>query len=193
MKASDLFGDVKELSGYKFRYFITSTGLVFSFSTGEIKQLKPTLRGKTRNQYLFVRFEKDGKYLNLPVHKLVADNFLGSKPSPNHVVNHKDGNKQNNHSDNLEWVTISENTRHAYLNGMAGGRKHGSYKGPVCAEYKNGFGFVFFDNAQAIDAGFNPKSIRDAISNPNKRLFGFKFCRLNEMTQLRGNSNGGAV
>jgi hypothetical protein len=33
-------------------------------------------------------------------------------------VNHKDGNTLNNHSDNLEWVTKSENMKHAYEQGL---------------------------------------------------------------------------
>ena len=31
-------------------------------------------------------------------------------------VNHKDGNKQNNNANNLEWCTKSENTTHSYIN-----------------------------------------------------------------------------
>lgn len=45
-------------------------------------------------------------------HRLVANYFL-EKPSSQHVVNHNDGNKLNNHVSNLEWVTSSENRLHA--------------------------------------------------------------------------------
>ncbi|ENG7823813.1 HNH endonuclease, partial [Salmonella enterica] len=103
---------------------------------------------------------------------------------------HKDGNKQNNDASNLEWTTIAGNTQHAYRTGLAGGRKHGSYKGPVCAENEEGFGYVFFDSKQAIEAGFNPNSIRDAVVKPWKKLFGFYFSRINNTGQLR---KGGAA
>lgn len=89
-----LFGDVKEIFGFKYRYFITSRGLIFSLSSGELKQLNPTMRGKNRNQYLFVRLELEGKLKGVNIHRLVAENFLGPKPSDEHVINHKDGNKQ---------------------------------------------------------------------------------------------------
>lgn len=51
------------------------------------------------------------------VHAHVAELFIpnpGNKP----VVNHIDGNKRNPHADNLEWVTYSENTKHAYALGL---------------------------------------------------------------------------
>ncbi|HFZ2065233.1 TPA: HNH endonuclease signature motif containing protein, partial [Enterobacter cloacae] len=180
-----LFGDVKEIFGFKYRYFITSKGLIFSLASGELKQLNPTMRGKNRNQYLFVRLELEGKLKGVNIHRLVAENFLGPKPSGEHVINHKDGNKHNNDVSNLEWTTVAGNTQHAYRTGLAGGRKHGSYKGPVCAENEEGFGYVFFDSKQAIDAGFNPNSIRDAVVNPWKKVFGFYFSRINTEVQLR--------
>ncbi|EAN1302314.1 HNH endonuclease [Salmonella enterica] len=182
---ADLFGDVKEIFGFKYRYFITSKGLIFSLASGELKQLNPTMRGKNRNQYLFVRLELGGKLKNMNIHRLVAENFLGPKPYDEHVINHKDGNKQNNEVSNLEWTTIAGNTQHAYRTGLAGGRKHGSYKGPVCAENEEGFGYVFFDSKQAIEAGFNPNSIRDAVVKPWKKVFGFYFSRINTEFQLR--------
>lgn len=52
------------------------------------------------------------------IHILVAEAFLGPRPSSKHEVNHKDGNKQNFCVDNLEWVIASENCRHAYRIGL---------------------------------------------------------------------------
>ena len=47
------------------------------------------------------------------VHRLVAKAFHPETYSENLVVNHIDGNKQNNFANNLEWVTQQENIKHA--------------------------------------------------------------------------------
>jgi lambda repressor-like predicted transcriptional regulator len=56
------------------------------------------------------------------VHVLVAEAFLGPKPTPTYEVNHVvDGDKQNNRSWNLEWATHGGNIRHAFRKGLAKG------------------------------------------------------------------------
>ena len=49
------------------------------------------------------------------VSRLIAQTFgiLPKGDLKNYVVNHKDGNTENNHIDNLEWITHSENSYHA--------------------------------------------------------------------------------
>ena len=48
------------------------------------------------------------------VHRLVAKAWLASTWFEGAEVNHRDGNKRNNHISNLEWVTRQENELHSY-------------------------------------------------------------------------------
>lgn len=56
--------------------------------------------------------------IHTPIHKSVATTFIGPKPSHTHQVNHKNGVKWDNRVENLEWVTPSENMRHAHDTGL---------------------------------------------------------------------------
>lgn len=72
---------------------------------------------RLKNGYMKVHTTIDGKVRNFLVHRLVAMQYI---PNPDNkpFVNHKDGNKENNHVDNLEWSTVKENMEHASETGL---------------------------------------------------------------------------
>lgn len=100
MKAK--FKDIPSAPGYQ----VTPCGKVKS-PRGKI--LSPYL---SSSGYEFLGVTIDGKRKNQSVHRLVVEAFSGSIPE-GMWVNHKDGNKQNNHVDNLEITTPSNNHLHA--------------------------------------------------------------------------------
>lgn len=65
-----------------------------------------------KDGYIFVTLH--GK--QIPLHRLIAKCFHADTYADSLVVNHIDGNKQNNFADNLEWATQQENIRHSYDN-----------------------------------------------------------------------------
>ena len=77
------------------------------------------LKGWNKNGYMWVDLclGKLDKVKRESIHRLMVINYL---PNPNNLteVNHKDGNKLNNSLTNLEWCTPSENTQHAWDNGL---------------------------------------------------------------------------
>jgi len=54
---------------------------------------------------------------NFYVHKVIAHCFLGVRPN-DFTINHKDGNKKNNHFSNLEYISSSDNYKHALDNNL---------------------------------------------------------------------------
>lgn len=77
--------------------------------------------------WLKVELWKNGQRKNFKVHRLVALTFIPN-PENKPAINHIDGNKQNNHTSNLEWVTNQENTDHAKVNNLMWFQKE-SYAG----------------------------------------------------------------
>lgn len=97
----------KQIQNYE-NYYIYDNGDVLNENTGKI--LKGSIN---EGGYKYYRLSKDTQKKMFYAHRLVAEAFLPNKNNLP-VVNHKDGNKLNNNLDNLEWVTYSENTQHAY-------------------------------------------------------------------------------
>lgn len=72
---------------------------------------------KTRNGYLEVSVVIGEKRIKMRVHRLVAFAFVDGYEK-DLSVNHIDGNKLNNSPSNLEWVTLSRNSKHQWETGL---------------------------------------------------------------------------
>ena len=88
-------------------YEISNCGSVRNKITSRI--LKSTLV----NGYLAIGLRTNNKKTTTFVHRIVATHFMVC-PDETFVVNHKDGIKTNNVIENLEWVSQSDNIKHAY-------------------------------------------------------------------------------
>jgi len=112
----------ESIKGFEGLYEISDQGRVKSLGKG--KSTNPNnciARGlklkTTTNGYINCKLLNKGKAHHLLVHRLVALHFIDN-PDKKKEVNHKDGDKTNNCIENLEWVTSSENQKHAYLLGL---------------------------------------------------------------------------
>jgi hypothetical protein len=99
----------KEIPNYK-NYYVSNDGRICSFKETYNKYalLTPYLNSKIGRYYVKIKDK------NLSVHRLVALCFVDGRTEEKNTVNHKDGNPLNNHHTNLEWVSQSENNKHAY-------------------------------------------------------------------------------
>ena len=108
----EIFKPVYIINGEKTKYMVSDYGNVYSKITDRLLTLSLNDAG-----YYRVNLTHNGKVYMKRVHILVATAFI-----PNYdnklTVNHKDGDKINNHVDNLEWATYAENTQHAFKTGL---------------------------------------------------------------------------
>ena len=169
----------KDIKGYEGLYQISNLGRVWSIKSQ--KCLKPQIKCEYENVNLY---SKNGKMKTERVHRLVALMFC-NKAEGCTVVNHIDGNKRNNRAENLEWVTVSENTKHAYNNNL-GHMKETQLKAArmgaaksiyTISVYKDGDCVgVFYGKEKAAQAlGINAKTIYNCIHENRKTRDGYSF------------------
>ncbi len=97
-------------------YYISENGNVYRLLK-EGKWLKKKLQ-TLPSGYVYCGIKFENKIITKRVHVIVAKEFISNIDNLP-TVNHIDGNKQNNKVSNLQWCTVSENTQHAYDNGLA--------------------------------------------------------------------------
>lgn len=116
----------KEIVGFEGYYEISNLGRIRSLDRKVIgrgnkyRPIKSKIKNPTKDKDGYLRvylFKNNQKHLSRGVHQLVAVAFVDN-PYLKKVVNHKDGDKNNNYFSNLEWVTAFENEKHAQENGL---------------------------------------------------------------------------
>lgn len=123
----------RDVKGYEGEFSVSNLGRIKSLSrnipahtrcgnpTQRVSKDKIMRLGISNCGYQLVIFGNKG----FSVHRLVAIAFIDN-PDNLPEVNHIDGCKTNNYADNLEWLTSSENSLHAYETGLAGRGAEGS-------------------------------------------------------------------
>lgn len=123
-------------NGEKTDYSISSDGQVRKDTINRI------LSQSSQQDYKFVTLLIKGSQKRMRVHRLVAETFI-ENPNNKPYVNHIDGNRANNHVENLEWVTPSENTQHAVKTGLI----HNGRKRAVIQYNLDGIQMATFESA----------------------------------------------
>ena len=100
----------KDIDGFNGFYQVSNLGEVRS--RNGVRSLSFTKDG-----YVKVRLNCEGKDKTSRVHRLVAEAFIDN-PNGYDTVNHIDGDKTNNKVSNLEWTDRSGQMNHAYRLGL---------------------------------------------------------------------------
>lgn len=102
--------EYKKLEGFDYEYFVTKDGRVWT--NNRKNGIERFMKQYVMDGYLNVGLRKEGKQKKFRVHRLVAQAFIPN-PEGKPYINHIDGNRKNNHVENLEWCTQKENVYHA--------------------------------------------------------------------------------
>jgi hypothetical protein len=94
------------------RYYISKCGKILSNNYNKTRKIK-LMSPQNRLGYYSIRLYKNKNSRYYQVHRLVAETFI-SNPKNKPQVNHKNSIRNDNRIENLEWVSNSENQKHAY-------------------------------------------------------------------------------
>lgn len=124
----------KDIKGFEGKYQISNCGRVKSLKRSGRKLEKILILTLGKRGYWTIGLYNKQKVKRRPIHRLIAETFIPN-PLNKREVNHKDSDKLNNKIENLEWVTPSENSKHAVKS--LGSKKFFHVRGAYKIMYKN--------------------------------------------------------
>ena len=184
----------KEVIGSAGRYKVSNYGDVMCVKPQHKKEpflMKPCFN---RDGYSRLCLVINGKPKNVYIHQLVARMFIPN-PMLYREINHKDGNKQNNCVENLEWCTRSDNMIHAFAMGLKYNKLGAeSPLAKKCYQYDMKGNFIReWGSITDVAIRFNDVTgnVSAACSGKYKTFHGFIWSYKKEKIDVNAHRNGG--
>lgn len=113
----------RPIPGYETFYEVSDLGNVRRHRNALLWSGRPVKQTLAGNGYRRVMLSKNGHEKSMRVHRLALLAFVGPPPTAKHQCNHKNGVKEDNRLENLEWATPKANTQHAFALGLVPSRR----------------------------------------------------------------------
>lgn len=114
----------KHIEGYEGLYLITNFGRLWSVKSKKFMKLNVL----QRREYLYVNLSKQSQKKHYYIHRLVAIHFVeNSNPTEYNIIDHKNGNKIDNKSENLRWCNVQLNMRNTKKQNNTSSKYKGVY------------------------------------------------------------------
>lgn len=165
----------KEIKDTNNMFSISNLGNIRNNKTERVLKLQTDKNGYLRTRVTINKIKK-----TLKPHRLVAFYFVENKENKPQV-NHIDGNKTNDSADNLEWVTNTENVKHAIESGLwenvikSVHKENESRKKSIIAKNIETGEVIEFDSISEAERALNTRHIVDVIKKKRTQAKGYTF------------------